>query len=368
MRALIILAAAVSGGVLALAAPAGAQSTAQPAPAPLRAYVPTTISPEAAAIMATQHAALVGPRPPVPNAANFAVLYQFAERAMRAREPDVIKSMGLTVAEREMGGVPVLEVLPKDYKNDGTVLIYVHGGGFILGSAHSSLHGAAIMANATGKRVISVDYTVAPKGQWRLVTDQVIAVYKAVMAQGEPAARIGMFGESAGASIISSTALKIRDQGLPLPGGLVLVSPATDLTGAGDTRVTLADADPVLWPAAIQPGIDAYAPPADQKNPYVSSVYGDFTKGYPPTLILGGTKELLLSDMVRLERKIREAGGDVRLELYEGMPHAFPGLVLAAPEGKSAMREAVMFWNRHLAGGKGGRAGPQGRNKRAHSA
>jgi acetyl esterase/lipase len=248
-----------------------------------------------------------------------------------------------------MAGVHVLEILPKDFKDDGSVLIHVHGGGFVLGSARSGLATSSYMAMVTGRRVISVDYTVAPKGQWPLVTDQVIAVYKAVLASGARATRVGMFGDSAGASIIAGAAFKIRDQGLPLPAGLILLSPATDLTGAGDTRVTLAEADPVLFAQGIQPGIDAYAPPADQKNPYVSPVYGDFTKGYPPTLIQGGTKEILLSDMVRLNRRIKEAGGVSDLELYEGMPHVFPVLMAKAPEGQEAMAEWVAFWKAHLA-------------------
>jgi acetyl esterase/lipase len=349
MRVRTIVTAVVGGAVLGAAAMAVAQQAAEPKPKPdarpLRAYVPSSVSPEAAAIM---NAHPPGARPPVPSAATFGIFHQMGELAMRAHEGEVLTSLGVTLQERKLGGVPTLEVLPKAYKDDGTVLIYVHGGGFILGSAHSSIGASGRMAAWTGKRVVSVDYTVAPEGKWHLVTDQVIAVYKAVLAQGVPASKIGMFGESAGASILSGTMFKIRDEGAPLPAALLLISPATDLTGAGDTRVTLADADPVLWPAGIQPGIDAYAPPADQKNPYVSAAYGDFSKGYPPTLIIGGTKELLLSDMVRLERGIRDAGGDVRLELYEGMPHVFPGLVLNAPEGKSAMREMLAFWAQRL--------------------
>jgi acetyl esterase/lipase len=344
-----LILAAAAGAVLGGAAVAAIERAAAPKPDPksqsLRAYVPTSISPEAAAVMKAHPP---GGHPPVPNALTFGAFYQAGELAMRSHAEDAIKTLGLTVTERKVGGVSTLEVLPRNYKDDGTVLIYVHGGGFILGSAHATLGASGRMADLTGKRVISVDYTVAPKGTWRLVTDQVIAVYGALLKQGVPASKIGMFGESAGASILSGTALKIRDRGLPLPAGLVLISPATDLTGAGDTRVTLAEADPVLWGPSIQPGIDAYAPPADQKNPYVSPVYGDFHKGYPPTLIIGGTKELLLSDMVRLERAIRDAGGEVRLELYEGMPHVFPGLVLKAPEGKSALHEMLAFWTEHL--------------------
>jgi acetyl esterase/lipase len=208
------------------------------------------------------------------------------------------------------------------------------------------------MAQATGKRVITVEYTVAPRGRWQLVTDQVAAVYKGLLDERIKAGHIGMTGESAGGNIVAATTLKIRDRGLPMPAALLLISPMSDFTEGGDTRVTLADADPVLHPEQVRPGLDAYADPADQKNPYVSPVYGDFSKGYPPTLIQGGTKEWLLSDMVRLHRAIKGAGGNSDLELYEGMPHGFPGVMVDAPEGKEAKAEELAFWKRYLPGVK----------------
>ena len=318
---------------------------------PLRAYVPPTISPEAAAVFERYRALLLSPNPTPPTGsdAEFEAMYQAGEQSAAANAEALVKSLDPTVTEHEMGGVRTLEILPKDYRDDGTVLLHVHGGGFVLGSARSSLRGTALMAHETGRRVISIDYTVAPKGRWPLVTDQVMAVYRATLADGHEPNRIGMFGESAGGNIVAGTALKIRDNGLPLPAGLLLVSPATDLSGEGDSRVLLEEADPVLRPGMAQPGINAYAPPCDHRNPYVSPVHGDFAKGYPPTLIQGGTKEWLLSDFVRLHRAIRGAGGNCRLELYEGMPHGFPAIMIDAPEGREAMAEAAAFWNEHLA-------------------
>jgi monoterpene epsilon-lactone hydrolase len=339
-------------GLVALGAPALAQPAADPA-LPMRAYVPTTISPEAAAIYTGYRAFVLQPLPPIARTpAEFDALYQANEKRSLSVAAVALKTYGSTATDRTIAGVPTVEVRPKGYKDDGSVLIYVHGGGFISGSARSNVLGAAIMADATGRRVISVEYTVAPQGQYRQVTDQVTAVYKALLAEGISPKRIGMFGGSAGGDIVAAAALKIRDQRLPQPAALLLQSPATDLTGAGDTRITLSEADPALRPGTVQPGIDAYAAPADQKDPYASPVYGDFTKGYPPTLIQGGTKEFLLSDFVRLHRKIRAAGGDSRLEIYEGMPHGFSDLMVNTPEGREAKAEAVAFWKLHLAPGK----------------
>lgn len=345
------LSATVIAGYAVLGAASATAQTSAPAD-PLRAYVPSTVSPEAAALYARYRPFVLTVDQQIARTrAEIEARYLAGEKAADAGNAP-LTALGLTTAEQELGGVKVLEVLPRNYRDDGTALIYLHGGGFIYGSIHSSLRGAAIMAHVTGRRVFSVEYAVAPKGNWKIATDQVVAVYRALLAQGRKPASIGIFGESAGGNLTAAATLKLRDQGLPMPAGLILISPATDLTRAGDTYVTLAQADPVLPPGNVQPGFDLYADPADQKNPYVSPVYGDFSKGYPPTLIQGGTKEILISDMVRLHRAIRAAGGESRLELYEGMPHAFPGMMVmaGAPEGKAAMDEAAAFWRERLKG------------------
>lgn len=323
------------------------------APEPLRAYIPGSISPEATAIYNKYKFILVAPRQkPMSTPQEYQALYEQNEKNLLPRAEAALKQSGATAIDRKMGGTPVIEVRPKDYKDDGTVLIYVHGGGWVTGSARSSLGDAITMGQATGKRVISVEYTVAPKGKWQLVTDQVLAVYKAVLAEGTPAKNIGLFGGSAGANIVAAVTFKIRDQGLEMPAALLLNCPAVDLTNTGDTRVTLAEADPILNPASVMPAIDMYVDPADVKNPYVSPIYGDFSKGYPPTLIQGGTKEWLLSDFVRIYQAIKTAGGTAELDIYEGMPHGFSAIFASAPEGKAALAEEVKFWTKYLPGKK----------------
>jgi acetyl esterase/lipase len=320
---------------------------------PVRAYVPTTISPEAAAVYARYHAFVMAPRPAAPKtAADFDALYQNFEKTNLALTEARLKVLQPTVTELHLNDVQVFEVKPKDYKDDGTAIVYVHGGGFILGSARSSLGEAADIAAMTGKRVYDVEYTVAPHGNWRIATDQVMNAYKGVLGLGYEARHVGMTGGSAGATIVAATTLKIRDNGLPIPAALLLMCPMSDFTEGGDTRYTLMEADPALWSPQVRPGLDAYAAPADQKNPYVSPVYGDFSKGYPPTLIQGGTKEFLVSDMVRLHRAIKRGGGVSDLELYEGMPHGFMGLMADAPEGREARAEELAFWKRYLPAAK----------------
>lgn len=316
---------------------------------PVRAYIPTTISPEARAVFAAYQALITSPRPEPPKTlADFDLLYRNAEARSLAVSEARLAQLQPSVAELRLNGTLTYEVRPKGYDDDGTAILFVHGGGFILGSARSSLGEAAGIAALTGKRVYDIDYTVAPRGNWRIATDEVMNAYQGVLGLGYDAANVGMTGGSAGATIVAATTLKIRDAGLPMPAALVLLCPMSDFTEGGDTRYTLMDADPALWAPQVRPGLDAYADPADQQHPYVSPVYGDFSKGYPPTLIQGGTKEFLVSDMVRLNRAIKRSGGFCDLELYEGMPHGFMGLMPDAPEGREARAEELAFWSRHL--------------------
>jgi epsilon-lactone hydrolase len=254
-----------------------------------------------------------------------------------------------TVTEVRLGKTPALKVEPHDGGHSAAVLIYVHGGGFTMFSARSSLAGAALMAAKTGLAVYSIDYTIAPEGKWQTVTDQVLEAYGALLAQGHTAQQIGLFADSAGGSIVAGSVLKMRDNGIAMPGALILQSPWSDVTDSGDTYRTLKAADPILSMDQLKWSADAYATPADQKNPYVSPVYGDYNKGFPPTLIQGGTREIFLSNFVRHYQAIERGGGTAVLDLYEGMPHDFQMLLAGTPESDAAYARAAAFWSSNLA-------------------
>ena len=196
-------------------------------------------------------------------------------------------------------GLPVLRIRPANFKPGGPVLLYMHGGAFTFLSAATSLSIPALIGTASGHEVISIDYTLAPRADWHVITDQILAVWKAVLASGVKPQSIGIMGDSAGGNLAAASVLKMRDQHLPLPGAVYLISPGADQTGAGDTYTTLAAADPILSTETTSWSADAYAPVADRKNPYVSPVYGDYTQPFPPTLLQVGTREHLLSSSVR---------------------------------------------------------------------
>jgi monoterpene epsilon-lactone hydrolase len=339
--------ALVATGVC-LSAPAEPETEKQPEP---QYFLPTSISPQARAIYEKLIPIVVKRRSTQTTPRTLAEFDARRAEAIARAEPQnaaLLKKLNVATADMRLGNVGVVETRPAQYQDDGTVLIHVHGGGFVLDSARSSIGGDALMAVATGKRIVSVDYTVAPRGKWPLVTDEVLSVYKTLLAEGYRAKSVGMFGDSAGGNIVAASVLKLRDKGMEMPGALVLLSPGTDLNQDGDTNTTLRSADPALGTEDLQAGFSQYAERSDWKNPYVSPIYGDFKKGYPPVLLQVGTKEMLLSDSVRLYQAIKLAGGSAELDVYEGMSHVFQSYMMDTPEQKAAYAEARRFLSRNL--------------------
>lgn len=161
--------------------------------------------------------------------------------------------------------------------------------------------------------------------------------------------KLGMTGISAGGTLILATVLKARDEGLPMPAAMAIITPATVLTGAGDSRATEEGLDPVLSNANTAQSTQAYAGNADLKNPLISPLFADYTKGFPPAIIQAGTRDLLLSDCVRLYRVLKDAGVDVDLSVWEGMWHAFQVVPdISFPESKAAFAELARFFDEKL--------------------
>lgn len=258
------------------------------------------------------------------------------------RTSETLKRYASISKKRNLGGVPVVEIVTENWHDNGKVLVYVHGGGYVTGGPDFGLGGW--VSGETGLRIISVGYTLAPEAKWNQITDQVVSVMQAVRAEGYASKNIAVLGDSAGGGLAAGAVLKMRDKGLGIPGALVLWSPWSDITETGDTYFTLRRADPLLnYKLLLKKAADAYADPKDQKNPYVSPVYGDYSKGFPPTLIQGGTKEIFLSDFVRQYRAIDSAGGTAVLDIYEGMPHVFQGIVFGTAETKQSMEKMKKF-------------------------
>ncbi|HEV7402409.1 MAG TPA: alpha/beta hydrolase [Chthoniobacteraceae bacterium] len=289
------------------------------------------------------------PLPAPGDIAGWKEVQSAVEKKREEANAAVVKAYEPAIEARKLGGVPVLDIKPRGWRNSPQVLVYTHGGAYTMYSAKSRLMSAVPMAADTGRRIISVDYTLAPHAQWNAITDEVVAVVQALRAEGHGWSDIAIYGESAGGGLAAGAVLKMRDQGLGLPAAVVLWSPWADITDTGDTYTTLQEADPLLYyPGNLKNCADAYARPADQKHPYVSPVYADYGKGFSPTLIQVGTKEIFLSNAVRLYQAMDQAGIPVKLDPYEGMWHIFQVFTHDIPEAKLARSKVRAFLDQHL--------------------
>ena len=202
------------------------------------------------------------------------------------------------------------------------------------------------MARATGLRVISVDYTITPHAHWDKIQEQVISVFKALLAEGYTMDDIAIYGDSAGGGLAASTVLNLRDRGMGMPAAAVLWAPWVDIRLEGDTIHTLENHDPILSRPIFEVGAEIFADGLDYTDPRVSPVFADFSKGFSPTLIQAGTKEMPLSNAVRLYQKLDAAGQDTTLDIYEGMWHVFQQNDV--PEAEVALSKSAAFINKHL--------------------
>ena len=313
-------------------------------------HIPSTISQEAQAFLRALPDPNHGPAFPDPDEVeNWKAVQKAAEARNLEMQKVLVDRLQPNVTKRDFGGVPVLDIKDRGWEENGKVLVYTHGGAYTFQSAESTLASSALVADRTGIRVISVDYTLAPHSKWRQTIAQVITVFDELKKQGYAMADIAIYGDSAGGGMAAGVVLKMRDKGMGMPAAVVLWSPWADITETGDTYETLKLAEPTYtYEKHLKHSADAYADPKDQKNPYVSPVYGDYTKGFPPTLMQGGTKEIFLSNFIRLYQTLDLTGRTLKLDLYEGMPHVFQAFIPDSPESKMALRKVDAFLRHHM--------------------
>lgn len=318
-------------------------------PAP-RFHVPVTISKEAQAFIAQLPDPHTKPRfPDATDIEGWKKLQAWAEGDGNAHSAPILASIPHSVTEIDLGGIPALDIRTADWRDDGRLLVYTHGGAHTMYSARSMLGRALLAADNSKIRVVSIDYTLAPHAKFDKMTDQTVTAFAALLEQGAKLERTAIYGDSSGGGLAAATVLKMRDRGLGMPAAAVLVSPWLDVTADGDTETTLHDADPnQLYELHGVHAAAAFADPADQRHPYASPVYGDFSKGFPPTLIQGGLKETLLSGFVRFYQALDQAGIPTKLDLYEGMIHNFQDRLGDAPESVVSRAKMKDFLARYI--------------------
>jgi monoterpene epsilon-lactone hydrolase len=311
-------------------------------------HVPETVSPQAQVFLRTlkDRANSILVWPSADDVAGWKELQaRSEERGRRLSEP-FLKRYEPTITKRKLGGVPAFDVRPKDWKDNGKILVRVHNSVRVLFSAAAMLGPAAEIAHDTGLRVISIDHTLAPHAKYNQMCDEVVAATRALVEEGQRLEDTAIEGGGSGGGLAAAAVMKMRDQRFGMPAVVVLVSPWLDVTQSGDTETTLRDEDPNFLYHAQSAA--AFADPKDQKDPYASPVYGDFSKGFPPTLIQGGLKETLLSDFVRFYQALDIAGVTVKLDLYEGMISLFQSRIHDAPEAIIAREKIRTFLHQYL--------------------
>ncbi|WP_293854338.1 alpha/beta hydrolase [uncultured Alsobacter sp.] len=259
--------------------------------------------------------------------------------------------LGVTLERTVLGGVPVFVSTPTDMPEArrGRVLMHLHGGGYVLYPGEVGAGEGMMMAGYGRYTVVSVDYRMAPDHPFPAALDDAIAVWTALLATNRPE-RMAIFGTSAGGGLTLATLLRARQQGLPLPAAIAPGSPWADLTRTGDTLFANALVDNVLGSMDGWVGAAAllYAGGRDLRDPLISPINGDFS-GFPPAILTSGTRDLLLSDTVRTHRKLRQAGVEAALQVFEAQSHA-QFLKPFTPETEEAFAEIARFLERHLAG------------------
>jgi epsilon-lactone hydrolase len=253
----------------------------------------------------------------------------------------------VTVTAAELGGVPTAEITV-DGIEPRHVVLYFHGGVYVMGDAFLAAELASQVGRRTHARVISVDYRLAPEHPYPAAVDDALAAYKALLDNGIAASEIAFAGESAGGGLAVATLINAREHGLPLPAAAFAMSPYADLTLAGTTIDTKRDLDPLLSREALQARVGDYTAGQDAALGLISPVFADLS-GLPPLIIQAGSHEVLLDDAIRLARAAATADVEVTLEITPEVPHVFQAYHPILDEAPAALDRAGQFLSAHLA-------------------
>jgi monoterpene epsilon-lactone hydrolase len=239
-------------------------------------------------------------------------------------------------------GVPAEWIVPTGCTTRRCIL-YLHGGTFITGSIDSHRSLAANIAVAAQARALLIDYRLAPEHPFPAGPQDVMTAYMWLLKNGTAAQDIVIAGDSAGGTLTLGLLFSLRDEGKPLPAAAVCLSPAIDLSFSGETWQTNAKADVMLDREKEKIGIGYYLQGKDPHTPMASPLFNTNFSGLPPILIQVGSKETLLSDATSFTEKAKAAGGDITLEVWDGMQHEWQFAVGMLPEARRAIKRIGEF-------------------------
>jgi len=263
-------------------------------------------------------------------------------RAMERLVP--LPPRGTETVRVDAGGVPA-DSITRPASLHHRYVLYLHGGGYRVGSPVTYRHFTWRMADAACACVLIIDYRLAPEHPFPAALDDALAAYRWLLRQDPK--KIVVMGDSAGGGLALALLMKLRDEGLPLPAAAVALSPWTDLALTGASLAQNAAADPMLNAGDLPQAAADYLAGADPRDPYVSPLYGD-PAGLPPVLIQVGGDEILRDDAVRMANKLRAANPRTELQVWPMMPHVWQAYAPVMPEARAAIAEIAGFVRRIL--------------------
>jgi acetyl esterase/lipase len=271
-----------------------------------------------------------------------------AKAATVARK--LAKALSVTIQHDTIDGVNVYHVMPSEVASEHRdhLFVHIHGGAYVLNGGEAATIEAILIASNLKMPVISIDYRMPPSDPAPAAMEDVVAVWKHLL-KDRSAASMAMGGTSAGGGLTMSSVHRFKELGLDLPQALFVGTPASEIGKIGDSRYINEGIDQglIIWDGAIFEMLKMYAGKYDIKHPHVSPIYGDFA-GFPPTYLISGTRDLMLSDTVRVHRKMRRAGVEAELHIYEGQSHGEYLKVMNAPESHEHFIELNKFLFKHL--------------------
>lgn len=310
--------------------------------------VPETVSPQMQAVIARPLDPAFNAVPASPQ--EWKARVAAAAQLNMALLPGLRERLGVTVEPTTIAGVKAFVVTPKvlPAQNRNRLLMHLHGGARVMHPGEAGTREAILMAGFAGFRSISVDYRMPPDYPFPAALDDAVSVYRELLGQVD-AKNLGLYGTSAGGSLVLTTLLRAKAEGLAMPGAIAPGTPTVDLTENGDSLYTNCRVDNVLGTQEgfIRATALLYANGLDLKNPLLSPIYGDVS-GFPPAILTTGTRDLYLSNTVRMFRKLRASGVEAVLQAWEGQSHAQYLADPNAPETREYHDEIARFLDAHL--------------------
>jgi epsilon-lactone hydrolase len=270
-------------------------------------------------------------------------------RAQYERAEKVFPTPAEVKVERVAAPTAPAEWLRPPSAAPGRVVLYLHGGGYVIGSPRSHRHLAAAIATAAGSSGLLLEYRCAPEAPFPAAVDDAVAAYRWLLDQGVSPGGIVIAGDSAGGGLTVATLLALRDARLPLPAAGVCISPWVDLTCSGASYATKAVNDPIVKRAGVDEMARAYLGTADGRTPFASPLFADL-RGLPPLLIQVGSEEVLLDDSVQLAERAKAAGVDTTLEVWDQMIHVWHWFLPMLDEAEEAIAAIGRFARSRMTG------------------